>query len=111
MAEISLARSEPESPELVECFRHEGEDCPRCDGLGYRPRKLCAGCGEPSGRPSQGGKALMGLKNRRRFGQSMYCLRCHPELRGTPGNLMMFERMGLFRQFHGPIPRTSHLAV
>jgi len=111
MAEISLARSAQESPELVECFRHEGEDCPRCDGLGYRPRKLCAGCGEPSGRPSQGGKALMGLKNRRRFGQSMYCLRFHPELRGTPGNLMMFERMGLFRLFHGRIPRTSHLAV
>jgi len=34
MAERSLARSaQEESPEkLVECFRHEGEDCPRCDG-------------------------------------------------------------------------------
>ena len=36
---------------------HEGEDCPRCDGSGFRPRKRCAGCGEPAGRPSEGGQA------------------------------------------------------
>lgn len=64
MAEVSLARSaQEESPEQVECFRHEGEDCPRCDGSGYRPRKRCEGCGEPSGCPSEGGRALKGLKN------------------------------------------------
>jgi hypothetical protein len=67
-------------PELVRCFRHEGEDCLRCDGSGYRPRKHCAGCGEPAGRPSREGKALMGLRNRRGRNQPFYCLNCHPEL-------------------------------
>ncbi len=68
------------NPELVRCFRHEGEDCPRCDGSGDRPRKHCAGCGEPAGRPGRGGKALMGLRNRRGRNQPFYCLNCHPEL-------------------------------
>ena len=97
MAESSLARcaQEEESPEqLVECFRHEGEECPRCDGSGFRPHKHCAGCGEPSGRPSQGGKALIGLKDRRGVDQPMYCLSCHPELGSSPGKLAMLERMG-----------------
>ena len=94
MAEISLARAAQESPELVECFRHEGKECSRCDGSGFRPRRYCAGCGEPSGRPSQGGKALLGLKNRRGYDQPMYCLSCHPELGGTTGDLTMLEGMG-----------------
>jgi hypothetical protein len=92
--EISLARSAQESLKMVACFRHEGEECPRCDGSGSRPRRHCAGCGEPSGKPSQGGKALMRLKNRRGSGQPMYCLSCHPELCGTPETLAMLERMG-----------------
>ncbi len=45
MAEISLARSAQESPELVECFRHEGEGCPRCDGSGFRPVSVALGAG------------------------------------------------------------------
>jgi len=36
------------TPEMVECFRHEGDECHRCDDSGYRPRKLCAGCEEPA---------------------------------------------------------------
>ena len=47
-----------ETIEQVECFRHEGEECPRRDGPSYRPQKYCAGCGEPAGRPSEGGKSL-----------------------------------------------------
>jgi hypothetical protein len=72
------------NPELVQCFRHEGRDCLRCDGSGYRPHICCAECGQPAGRPSQGGKALMGLSNRRRRDQPFYCLDCHPELGREP---------------------------
>ena len=86
------ANPEARNPELVWCFRHEGEDCPRCDGSGYRPRRRCAGCGEPAGpQPSQGGKALMGLRNRRGRDQPFYCLGCHPELGWGPAVL---EGMG-----------------
>ena len=77
---VNTPGQEVRSPDLVRCFRHEGEDCPRCDGTGYRPRKHCAGCGEPAGRPSRGGKALVALRNRRERNQPLYCLDCHPEL-------------------------------
>jgi hypothetical protein len=76
-------------PELVRCFRHETEECPRCDGSGYRPRNRCAGCGNPAGQPSRGGKALMGLRNRWGRSQPLYCLGCHPEL--DRGQVMLKE--------------------
>ena len=77
---VNTPEPEVRNLELVRCFRHKGEACPRCDGSGYRTRKYCTGCGEPAGRPSQGGKALMGLRNRRGRDQPFYCLHCHPEL-------------------------------
>jgi hypothetical protein len=94
MAETSVHQEH--GAELVECFRHEGEECPRCDGTGYRPRRHCEGCGEPSGRPSRGGKALLGVRNRRGKDQPMYCMGCHPELGSGPGKLAasLLERMG-----------------
>jgi hypothetical protein len=94
MAESSLARSAQESPELVRCFQHEGDDCPRCDGSGFRSRKRCEGCGESSGRPSEGGRALMGLKNRRDKDQPMWCLSCHPEHLFIDAVWSCLERMG-----------------
>lgn len=72
-------------PDLVRCFRHEGVGCLRCDGSGYQSRGRCAGCGESSGRPSEGGKALMGLRNDRSRDGLRYCLDCHPELGGSLG--------------------------
>ena len=76
------------------CFRHEGEDCPRCDGSGHRPRRRCAGCGEPSGRPSEGGRALMGLKNARGKDQPMWCNHCHPEHHSIDAVWFCLEWMG-----------------
>ncbi len=90
-AVTGIPQPELGNPELVQCFRHEGKQCPRCDGSGFRPRKYCAGCGEPAGRPSQGGKALISLGNRRGSDQPFYCLSCHPEL---GHGLAMLERMG-----------------
>lgn len=87
MIEVSVEQR----PELVECFRHEGEECLRCDGSGYRVRSRCARCGEPSGRPSEGGKVLIGLRNHR--SGPRYCMECHPELAGG-GSLTLLEAVG-----------------
>ncbi len=92
MAEISLARSAQESPELVECFRHEGEECPRCDGSGTRPRRHCAGCGEPSGSISQG--TGFPLVKDRRSGGHWYHASCLPGIGDVPALLAALERMG-----------------
>ncbi len=81
---IGIPQPELGNRELVQCFRHEDEQCPRCDGSGYRPRKRCASCGTPSGRPGEGGKVLMGLRNRRGWNQHFYCFACHPELGREP---------------------------
>jgi hypothetical protein len=94
MAEIGLARSAQESLELVKCPRHAGEDCYRCNGSGFRPRKRCEECGESAGHPSEGGRAFMGLKNRRGKDQPVWCLHCHPERRLIDIVWSCLERMG-----------------
>src|SRR5215211_904125 len=92
MAEISLARSAQESLKPVECFRHEEDACPRCDGSGFRPRKYCAECGEPAESISQRTGAPL-VKDRRTNGRFFHVL-C------LPGNLFLdahwwcLERMG-----------------
>ena len=48
----------------------------------------------PSGRPSEGGRALKGLKNARGKDQPMWCLFCHPEHRFLDAVWSGLERMG-----------------
>ena len=86
--------SEEASTDLVLCFRHEVESCPRCDGSGFRPRRRCQGCGEPSGQPSEGGRALVGLSNAKDKDQPMWCLWCHPEHRFLDAHWSCLERLG-----------------
>ena len=83
--------------EFVWCFRHEGEDCPRCDGSGVRLRARCSSCGVPAGCPSQGGKALSserGAKNwEERRSLPLYCMDCNPRF-SRARLALFFERMG-----------------
>ena len=67
-------------PELVEGFRNEGEECPRCDGSGYRPRKLCAGCGEAA-KVLQAARAAKSWEEARTL--PLYCAGCNPRFAGT----------------------------
>lgn len=95
--EVSVhANLEVRAPELVRCFRHEGVECPRCDGSGFRPRKRYAGCEVPAGRPSQGGKALSperGAKNWKELKPlPLYCMDCSPRFLRT--GLALFEEAG-----------------
>ncbi len=94
MIEVSLARcAQAESQEkLVECFRHEGEGCPRCDGSGFRPVKHCAGCGETAGSVS-GGTGFPLVRDRRTNGH-LYHVRCLPGTRELDAVWSGLERMG-----------------
>src|SRR5215207_10025644 len=78
LIEASVACSaQEESPEkLVECFRHEGEECPRCEGSEFRGVKRCAGCGEVAGSVS-GGTGFPLMRDRRGDGR-LYHVRCLP---------------------------------
>jgi hypothetical protein len=73
----SLARpAQEESPEVVGCFRHEGEDCPRCDSSGFRPAKHCTACGESAGSVTEGTGFPL-VKDRQSDGR-LYHVRCLP---------------------------------
>ena len=57
MAESSLARSAQESLELVECPRHESEECPRSTGRASGPAGAVRGVESPLGvLPKAGGR-------------------------------------------------------
>jgi hypothetical protein len=86
-----------DTPELVRCFRHEGAECPRYDGSGFRPRRHCAGCGVPAGRPSQGGRALSTERGAKSWEElrslPLYCMDCNPRF-FRAGLALHFEGMG-----------------
>ena len=92
------AASEIQYPEtdFVRCFRHEGNDCPRCDDSGFRLRAGCASCGIPAGRPSQRGKALSlkhSAKNWKELRSlPLYCMDCNP--RFSSASLALLEGIG-----------------
>ncbi len=92
-----LPAPEAGTSELVQCFKHEGEDCARCDGSGYRPRKRCAGCGEPAGRPSERGKALQPSRPARSWEEArslpLYCRECNPRFASLKA-LALSEKKG-----------------
>jgi hypothetical protein len=79
------------NPEPAPCFRHEGEGCPRCDGSGYRPRPVCAGCGESAKnlsppRTAKSPEEARALPRYRRW--------CNPRRRDIGAALAALERMG-----------------
>lgn len=78
-------------PEQVECFRHEGEECHRCDGSGFRPRSVCAECGE-SGRPLSSARSGKSPEEARALPR--YCPKCNPRRRNSGAVLAGLERMG-----------------
>ena len=83
--------------EMVWCFRHEGAECPRCGGSGFRPRKRCAGCGVPAERPSRGGKALSAERGAKSWPElkalPLYCMDCNPRFLRI--GLALLEGVGL----------------
>ncbi len=85
MIETSIA------PEQVRCFRHEGEGCPRCDGSGFRPRPVCAGCGE-SARTLSPARTAKSPEEARALPR--YCRRCNPRFGSIGAVLAGLERMG-----------------
>ena len=77
--------------EQVRCFRHEGEECRRCDGSGFRPRPVCAGCGEAAKHLSTARSARSPEEAR---ALPLYCPRCNPRRRNPGAVLSGLERMG-----------------
>ena len=91
MIESSVARPAQESPRLIECFRHQGKDCPRCDGSGFRHAKRCAGCGEAAGSVSEG-TGYPPVRDRHGDG-GLYHVRCLPGTHDLDAVWSGLERM------------------
>ena len=80
-----------ENPEVSPCPRHEGEGCPRCDGSGRRPRRVCDGCGKAA-------KNLASERTARSWEEAKalprYCPKCNPRRRNPGAVLAGLERVG-----------------
>ena len=78
--------------EKTRCSRHEGEECPRCDGSGFRPVKRCAGCDETAGSVSEGTGFPL-VRDRSGDGR-LYHVRCLPGTRELDAVWSGLQRMG-----------------
>ena len=87
MTTTSIAKT----PEQVECFRHEGEECHRCGGSSFRPRPVCAECGE-SAKNLTAARSAKSPEEARAL--PLYCLKCNPRRRNSGAVLAGLERMG-----------------
>ena len=81
----------PKVEEQVRCFRHEGEKCHRCGGSGFRPRPVCAECGE-SAKYLQSARSGKSPEEARAL--PLYCPKCNPRRRNPGAVLAGLERMG-----------------
>jgi hypothetical protein len=88
---VTTTRSVHAATDFVRCFRHEDEDCPRCDGSGLRPRSVCASCGEPAKRLSPERTAKSREEAR---ALPLYCVHCNPCFRFLDAVWSGLERMG-----------------
>ena len=79
------------NPEVSPCFRHNGGECPRCDGSGFRPRPVCAGCGETA-KHLQAARSAGSPEEARALPR--YCPRCNPRRRDPGAALAGLERTG-----------------
>lgn len=52
-----------QAPEMVECLRHEGEGCSRCDGSCYRPPSSVPGAASPPRRSSRSAQPSDGKRH------------------------------------------------
>jgi hypothetical protein len=81
---------------FVPCFQCKADECPKCDGFGFRPRAKCAYCGVHAGRPSQGGKVLSPASGAKSWKElrslPLYCTDCNP--RFFRAGWALFEEMG-----------------
>ena len=86
-----IERSVRHEAKMVECLRHEGQACPRCDGSGYRPAKRCAGCGE-TGKHLASARSAKSPEEARALPR--YCPRCNPRRRCGGAVIAGLEGMG-----------------
>ena len=77
--ESNASSAHPSTLCTTRCPRHEGENCPRCNGSGFRPIKRCAGCGEAAGSVSEGTGCPL-VRDRQGDGR-LYHVRCLPGTR------------------------------
>ena len=81
--------------DFVRCFRCKGAECPKCGGSGFREQTRCVGCRVPTGRPSQGGKALSPKHGAKSWEElrslPLYCILCNP--RFFKAGLALFDGM------------------